>query len=226
MNKCYAMEIYFALEGVNHGNRQANEKFALDNVDEIEETRKGTRKPGDRATRRKATAKAKRHLQEIYPFTDSVKETRNGGYIHTGNTFEWHPVWKKLDKRASRHAGKDICRGYEEEKYIVTEIVIPETDHSDVTTETDFAGYHEGLRGIKTLEYPCIMTATVSDMEIRYGVDVGFYVLGVVNNEEEATEIYKEFYQVNASFSGAYVEINGTPLTGSMESVGGAFYIE
>lgn len=116
MRKNYAMEIYFALEGINHGTIQANEKFALDEIATTDtETRKGTRKPGNRGTRRKATAKAKRHLQEIYPFTYSVKETVNGGYIRIGNTWEWHPVWKKLDKRASRHEGKEICRNFWEE---------------------------------------------------------------------------------------------------------------
>ncbi len=91
------------------------EKLEITEVPETPEIHKGTRKPANRAERRKATEKAKKHLREIYPFTYAVKETQNGGYVRTGNTGEWHPVWKKMDKRLSRHAGKEICREYFEE---------------------------------------------------------------------------------------------------------------
>lgn len=54
--------------------------------------------------------KAKRHLEKVYPFTGSVRKTRNGALIKKGNTFTWIPVWKKLDRRVSRYKGKEICR--------------------------------------------------------------------------------------------------------------------
>ena len=107
-----AMEIYFALEGINHGNRQCEEKYALDEVLDTSETSKGTRRPGDRASRRKATIKAKRQLKEIEPLTMSVRRTRNGGVIKRGDTYSWLPEWKAMDKRNRRHNGKEICWKY------------------------------------------------------------------------------------------------------------------
>ena len=76
---------------------------------------KGTRRPGNRAERRKATAKAKKHLREIEPFTMSVRRTRNGGVIKRGDTYTWLPEWKSIDRRSRRHDGKEICRKYEDE---------------------------------------------------------------------------------------------------------------
>lgn len=90
----------------------------VNKMDEVEDipTREifGTHKPGNRGERRKATAKAKRHLKEIEPLTMSVRQTRNGGIIRKGDTWSWLPEWKKADRRAKRHEGKSVCRTYED----------------------------------------------------------------------------------------------------------------
>lgn len=80
--------------------------------DEIVPVNKGTRRPGNRAERRKATIKVKRHLKEIEPLTMSVRRTRNGGVIKRGDTYSWLPEWKAMDKRNRRHNGKEICRDF------------------------------------------------------------------------------------------------------------------
>lgn len=65
-----------------------------------------------RATRRKATAKAKTHLRRVEPHTMSVRTTRNGGIIHKGNTYKWLSEWKKADRRRDRHEGKFLVKNY------------------------------------------------------------------------------------------------------------------
>lgn len=58
---------------------------------------------------RKGDNKAKRHLATIYPIsTDSIRKTRNGAYIHKGNTCKWD--WKHYDNKLSRMEGKRFCR--------------------------------------------------------------------------------------------------------------------
>ena len=61
----------------------------------------------------------KNHLKNINDRTSSVKEiTRKGkpvSYIHKGNTFVWHSVWKKMDIRIARHEGKKISKYFNEE---------------------------------------------------------------------------------------------------------------
>lgn len=115
--KGFSRSLYFAftLKGIYHPDLFTAEKIEAD-IEKNTPEHKGTRKPGNRGDRRKATEKAKQHLREIYPLTDAVKQTGNGGYIHKGNTYEWHPVWKKIDKRLERHSGKEICRNYVEDE--------------------------------------------------------------------------------------------------------------
>ena len=54
-------------------------------------------------------------MEKIYPLTGSIRKARNGGLYHRGNTHKWHPIWKKADRRLTRHDGKDICRKYHDE---------------------------------------------------------------------------------------------------------------
>ena len=66
---------------------------------------------------RKNGKKAKRHLATVYPIsTDSVRKTRNGAYIHKGNTCEAHGYWKRYDNKVSRLEGKRLCREWEPEE--------------------------------------------------------------------------------------------------------------
>lgn len=69
-------------------------------------------KGNNRAARRKATRKANKKLREIPTYTSSVRYTRNGGIIHKGNTYSWHPVWKRMDHRLARHEGKMAIAGF------------------------------------------------------------------------------------------------------------------
>lgn len=65
--------------------------------------------------------KAKEHLAAIYPIsTDSVRQTRNGAYIHKGNTWKWHKAWKRLDTKISREEGKREIREWEAETETIT----------------------------------------------------------------------------------------------------------
>lgn len=65
----------------------------------------------------KGDNKAKRHLATVYPIsTDSVRRTRNGAYIHKGNTCEAHGYWKRYDNKLSRLEGKRLCREWEPEE--------------------------------------------------------------------------------------------------------------
>ena len=65
----------------------------------------------------KGDNKAKRHLASIYPIsTDSIRKTRNGAYIHKGNTCEAHGYWKRYDNKVSRMEGKRLCREWEPEE--------------------------------------------------------------------------------------------------------------
>lgn len=62
---------------------------------------------------RKEDIKAKERLRRIYPIsTDSIRQTRNGAYIHKGNTYGWNSEWKRMNSKISREEGKRICREY------------------------------------------------------------------------------------------------------------------
>ena len=77
-------------------------------------------KDRSRGVRRKTTENKKAYFRAIEPLTDSIRITRNGGVLRRGNTYEWHPVWKKMNIRLERHSGKSACRnymGYEEERW-------------------------------------------------------------------------------------------------------------
>ena len=117
---------------------------------------KGTRRPGNRAERRKATIKAKRHLKEIEPLTMSVRRTRNGGVIKRGDTYSWLPEWKAMDRRNRRHTAKEICRdfvpdeidtvsdpwAYTDEEYFFAGGENLHGDFDDSATEMIYEDYH------------------------------------------------------------------------------------
>ena len=70
----------------------------------------------------KGDSKAKDRLRRLYPIsTDSVRRTRNGAYIHKGNTCKWD--WKRYDNKVSRLEGKRLCREWEPEE---PETTVPE----------------------------------------------------------------------------------------------------
>lgn len=128
-----AMEIYFTLEGVNHGNRQCAEKFASDEEAVVYTApRKGTHRRiinrGDRLT---LEEEARDRLKKIEPLTMSIRITRNGGVVRTGNKGTWHPVWKRMDIRKERHSGKEICRRYVDD----STMEIPLPDYPDYEEE-------------------------------------------------------------------------------------------
>jgi hypothetical protein len=78
----------------------------LDEMEEVCEELEELHKDRSRAARRKANAKTKRRLRKIEPLTMSVRQTRNGGIIHKGNTYKWNPVWKQGDRRKLRYGAK------------------------------------------------------------------------------------------------------------------------
>lgn len=132
-------------------NNKANEPDDLP-----EEPRKGTRKVTNRAERRAATRKAKRHLKEIEPLTDAVRQTKNGGYVREGNTYGWIQEWKRLDHKANRAAGKseiaavladmqDECEDWE----LDTLETFPEREDGCI----DLDAYRDEWYGIKDFDF-------------------------------------------------------------------------
>ena len=71
-----------------------------------EEPRKGTRKPGDRESRRASTKKAKEHLALVSKKSDTVRINHNGAVIKEGSRDKFHKTWKRLIHKASRVNGK------------------------------------------------------------------------------------------------------------------------
>lgn len=138
-------EIYFALEGVYHGNRELCDKLAVDDPEAAEKLREelgltveneegglapdaGDEDIPDPVVINKTRFAHERwvkdtnneiRMEKIYPLTGSIRKARNGGLYHRGNTHRWHPVWKKMDRRITRHEGKNICRKYEEDETIL-----------------------------------------------------------------------------------------------------------
>lgn len=154
----YSRALYFnfTMKGLYHPDNFIREKLEADASEtDTPEITAGTRKPGNRGERRRATKNHKKHLTKIEPFTDSVKEARNGGLYHRGNTFRWHPVWKKMDRRITRHDGKNICWKYHEDEPAAVENYWVDDDpcygHWDVESQmfipdsNDADGFFTGL---------------------------------------------------------------------------------
>lgn len=110
-------------------------EILADENDEEEESLKGRRR-----MRIKGNAKAKRRLAELYPIsTNSIRKTRNGAYIHKGNTYKWNSEWKRLDTKARREEGKAEIRNYihEEETFNEAEIRRTPTEIEEEITKLD-----------------------------------------------------------------------------------------
>ena len=76
----------------------------------------------------KGDNKAKRRLASIYPIsTDSIRKTRNGAYIHKGNTYGWNREWKRSFTKQSREEGKREIRDYVPDEEIFDEVHIRTT---------------------------------------------------------------------------------------------------
>jgi len=78
---------------------------------------KGTRRPGNRADRRKAYKAKKHHLEAIEPFTMSVRPVGKSGFLRQGNG-DFHKLCKRMDNRIERNSGKEICRNYIPDNYV------------------------------------------------------------------------------------------------------------
>lgn len=88
----------------------------------------------------KGDSKAKDRLRRLHPIsTDSIRKTRNGAYIHKGNTYKLNSEWKRLDTKARREAGKSEIRHYipEEETFNEAEIRRTPTEIEEEITKLD-----------------------------------------------------------------------------------------
>ena len=157
----------------------------------------GTRKPGDRKSRRKATAKAKRHLADIYPLTDSVRKVGNG-YIKVSGDGEVKvsttdlcrlTEYKRADRRKSRHNGKAECREIPE--YIA--------DNADASEE-ERQSYQEKADGTVDIDFCLRHNWLYADLDDGiYGAEYdGDYVDDDYDDEDddfEEVESYEEYLE-------------------------------
>ena len=222
--------------------------------DSITETASLSRRPTNRAARRKATAKAKRHLRKIEPLTASIRQTRNGGIIRKGDTWSWLPEYKKSDRRKTRHEGKSICREYFDDSAIPTKgkVTIDIDDEDDFLggywdTEAqsfrydleDYPDYEDWeleddddspslealLRETEHMTFPCILTAQTW-YECDCGINTNVFCLGLCRDLEEAkAEVTALFDFEMESGNFEYMTLTACPLKGNTR-VGGAFYRE
>lgn len=69
-----------------------------------------------------AAIDARKHLAAIYPIQSprsaSIRKTRNGAYIHKGNTYKWNHEWKRLETKNLREEAKREIREYIPESYV------------------------------------------------------------------------------------------------------------
>lgn len=148
-----------------------------DKIDSDNETEtyfvKGTRRPSTRGSRRKATAKAKRKAKRNEPFTNSLVD--HGDYvIHKGNTYAWHPEWKKIDIRLRRHEGKNICFNYEAED--ATELET-EMDVEDWLLELENQERIEWMQSIEDEVYNEAYHSNASATEMVPDTFMGLYIV-------------------------------------------------
>ena len=153
-------------------------------------------KGNNRAVRRKATRKAKKHLREIEPYTMSVRETRNGGIIHKGDTYSWLPYWKRMNSRITRHSGKqeiiDFLKANE-----------PDEDFDEVEFEdVNFPTREDGTIDIDAVwmeEHPTYEDDDDDGYEYRryYDPETGDHVVECVETENHKLRreinMYKDF---------------------------------
>ena len=90
----------------------------------------------------KGDEKARRHLSAIFPVQSEIapiRKTRNGAYIHKGNTYSGNRQWKRSFTKQSREESKREIRGYipEEETFDETEIRRTPTEIEEEITKLD-----------------------------------------------------------------------------------------